>query len=110
MNQEQYNDWLNKLEDGIIDNVDDAIEETELPSVCPHCVATEFLDDKLTCILEDLYRIGKGNNHQHLLGSIYKARVDIATKQYVMDQIESQMVLLFEDEIKQDLMALRKSQ
>lgn len=88
---------------GVINYLEDTFEERGVMNTCPHCVANEFMTDKLSCILEDLYQLGRKGNHRDLIAALYQNKIGLMTLMNVMDQVEEQTMLLFEEEVATDM-------
>ena len=91
---------------GIADYVGDAFETNAQP--CYGCIAEEFVEDKLSPLLADMYLLGKDGNHKEVLERLIKMHVMLATSAVIYDELIRQWFQLFESEYKADIEAYKK--
>ena len=91
---------------GISDYISDAFEQNAQP--CYGCIAEEFMDDKLSPLLADMYLLGKDGNHREVLERLIKMHVMLATSAVIYDKLIENWFQLFEQEYKQDIEAYKK--
>ena len=91
---------------GIADYVGDAFEQNAQP--CYGCIAEEFVEDKLSPLLADMYLLGKDGNHKEVLERLIKMNVMLATSAVIYDKLIENWFQLFETEYKADIEAHKK--
>ena len=91
---------------GIADYVGDAFETNAQP--CYGCVAGEFLEDKLSPLLADMYLLGKDGKHKEVLERLIMMQVMLATSATIYDKLIENWFQLFEQEYKQDMEQFKK--
>ena len=91
---------------GIADYTNDAFEINAQP--CPCCIAEEFVDDKMSPLLADLYMLGKDGKHKEVLEMLIKKHTTLCASAAIYDKLIESWFQLFETEYKSDMQELSK--
>lgn len=97
--QEQVNAWIESLLSAYHQEIADELDSTDAP-ICPHCVASELVDDCRTALLGDAHRLGRDDRAPEVLGQLLYMRQQLRGALVLIEAAGDAVVEMFGDELK----------